>query len=330
MGDFLTNAVDMFEHDGWSALADPLGAYDRADARHELAGRFSVVGEGEQESQNQVSAEHYEEIAKLYSDIRLGRTHIDVTPDELEPSEVYDTEMNMSQLQEVLAYRGGLMEHFADILQTEPGRELLKGLALQEDLPEDKRHAIEMSPFYDNDGTPLEDLDAAGNKDGVTQREERSAGATPEHDVNARIRPMRGDALLGFADWKGEFAKGNGLDALVAFNPGDTFSSGGSSAWGQEIRPDVMLFHELTHAYHSIHASMRSDLAKDTNGQEVNECELQAVGLLDNPAGAENELSENAYRQARRQVAGTPGAVPGDAEMPLRTSYTDKKKKAKK
>src|SRR5262245_36758406 len=58
-------------------LLDPEGAADRDRARQQLAGGFSILSEEElavgRHPTNAVSAREYDDIVRLFSDIRLGR-----------------------------------------------------------------------------------------------------------------------------------------------------------------------------------------------------------------------------------------------------------------
>ncbi len=108
----------IYEEEGFSGLMDPEGACDRMAAREELSSRFQVVADDFQgpRAGNQVTQDQYDEIVRQYSDIRLGRTDLQI-----------DT-AGLSE-DDARAFRDGTMNDIADILQTESGRGLIGSLA---------------------------------------------------------------------------------------------------------------------------------------------------------------------------------------------------------
>lgn len=108
----------IWDAEGFSGLLDPEGARDRMAAREELSSRFQIVGddfEGERAG-NQVTQEQYDDIVRQYSDIRLGRS---------------DLQLDTAGLSEedAAAFRAATMNDIADIMQTESGRGLIGSLA---------------------------------------------------------------------------------------------------------------------------------------------------------------------------------------------------------
>ncbi|MCI0633914.1 MAG: type III secretion system effector protein [Actinobacteria bacterium] len=105
--------------EGPAGLADYEGMLDRQAAQRELESRFVVLGEGEAAAEdaapNVVTEEEYREIARTFSDIRLGRSDIAI-----DASAFGD---------DAASYEAAIMDDLADILQTESGRELVNSLA---------------------------------------------------------------------------------------------------------------------------------------------------------------------------------------------------------
>ena len=112
--------------EGLSGLIDPAGMLDRQAAQRELQSRFDVRNPEDLESPgssdyagNQVTPEQYQEIARTYSDIRMGRTNIEFDTSDLTATEAEN-------------FRDGSMEDMADILQTKSGRQLINDVAYAE------------------------------------------------------------------------------------------------------------------------------------------------------------------------------------------------------
>lgn len=296
--------------EGIGGLFDYQGMMDRQAAQRELASRFNVVPDGTAgiRTQNQVSEEQFQEIARTYSDIRLDRTDIHMDTSALSTPE--------AQAQ----YRQDLMSNFADQLQTESGRELIGSLAHNthtDGAGVEQHHTTTFAPR----------LDAAGNPDNS------NAGEQPLNPdgTNASLT----DARLG-RDAAGN--AGAGLDARVNFNPG---------AGNIQIRPgveeyrsDVAMYHEMMHAYTDTRgisdlgnvqvgdapasgpaqtAAQQAGVDSDANNG-LARAEHQAAGL---GVYANESMSENAYRAERREIAwgdGT-GQRAGDASMWRRDQY---------
>jgi hypothetical protein len=139
---------------------------------------------------------------------------------------------------------------------------------------------------------------------------------------------------------------GHGQDAHVSYAPGATVLSqlGHDEGWSN-IRSDVTLFHELSHAMHETDGTIArgnvTNASLDAHGVAANDmsrddvrrrhpilnAEHQAVGI---GAYAHDRYTENAYRRARMEIAhaGGPGIVAdsqgnidGDASMTERRTY---------
>jgi hypothetical protein len=105
--------------EGLGGLFDYSGMMDRQQAQRELASRFNVLPDGTpgERSQNQVSEEQFQQIARTYSDIRLGRGDLTLAA---KPAGMSDADY--------ATFRQGSMNDIADILQTESGRGLVGSL----------------------------------------------------------------------------------------------------------------------------------------------------------------------------------------------------------
>ncbi len=253
--------------EGIGGLLDYSGMMDRQNAQRELASRFNVLPDGTagERSQNQVSEEQFREIARTYSDIRLGRGDLTLG----------ERPANMSD-DDYAQFRTGAMGDVADILQTESGRGLIGSLH-----------------------------DAPRQADGETHR------ATT---INPRV-DAAGALDASNAEGGGMFA----VSGYANYVPGqDTLPT------GDNLRSDVTLYHELTHAHHAVYNTW--DGANVTTGADtgIGQFEHQAAGLGNH---ANNAFSENRYRGERREIgalgvgARTAGAET-DADMTHRDTYS--------
>lgn len=103
------------EQEGLAAVLDPFGAMDRQDAQRDLASRFDV-GQPGAVGQNAVSQEEFQEIARTYSDIRMGRSNLQLNTEGMSPEDAHD-------------FRERTMQDVGDILQTDSGRGLIGDLS---------------------------------------------------------------------------------------------------------------------------------------------------------------------------------------------------------
>lgn len=113
--------------EGVGGLLDPAGAIDRQAAARELAPLFDVRDPATLVSGpdgpptyagNQVNREDFAQIARTYSDIRLGRSDIELHTTGMTPSEAE-------------RFRTDTMGDIGNLLQTDSGRELVGSLAHQ-------------------------------------------------------------------------------------------------------------------------------------------------------------------------------------------------------
>jgi hypothetical protein len=309
----LQSMTDMgrgLSQEGIAGLLDYQGMMDRQAAQRELASRFNVVPDGTAgiRTQNQVSEQQFEQIARQYSDIRRDRTDIHMDTSALATPEAQQQ------------YRDQTMGLLADQLQTESGRALIGNLS-------NNTHTDAAGVAQHHSTTFAPRLDGHGNPDNT------NAGEQPilADGSNANLT----DARLGRT---GAGGAGAGLDARIAFNPGAGNIQLRPGV--EELRPDVAMYHEMMHAYTDTHgvtdlgnvqagdvpahgpaptAAEQTGVAFDA-GQGVARAEHQAAGL---GMYANEAMSENAYRADRREIGwgdGT-GVQPGDPSMWRRQQY---------
>jgi hypothetical protein len=270
--------------EGVLGLLDPQGMMDRQAVERELRGQFAVVPNGfvGPRLPNQVTEAEYEQLTHTYSDIRLGRSdiHFDGTTD--------------------AAYREGTMHDIASIMQTGSGRSLITSLA----------------------NNTAGERDAAGNPvhHGTTLRPMLNADGTL-NTTNASTQPVdaAGAGVLGTPN-QHVITDGTGSRADVAYNPGVNVSAPGSTQPWNGSRSDIVLMHELVHAFDSTHgmADLNPVVAADGVPSDVGAFgeEHQAIGI---GRHAGRFLSERTYRDERRAIGlGHTGVLPGDATLPQR------------
>ncbi len=189
---------------------------------------------------------------------------------------------------EAAAYRELAMDDLASILQTAGGRELIEALAYQED---DHTTTIQRS----RDGEAVATVDGADDTNLRFRRPDGSAGAGVDtrvhYDAGVETRPER----ISLAD-----------------------------EWFP-IRSDVTLYHELVHARDNAYGTMVDGTVQAGDGADgwdvnhVPRLEHRAAGL---GLFAGEDVSENAYRAARRKIgAAGVGVRPGDVGMAHRDTY---------
>lgn len=287
--------------EGLGALLDPAGAVDRQRAQRELAGMFNVMNPEDMVSrpdqpdgpsaENTVTPEQFQQIARQYSDIRRGRT---------------DIQFNTAGLndEDAAAYRRDTMHDLASIMQTSGGRDLIGQLAQN-----DKGHQTTLSPLFRTN--------AAGNYDPTLGRDNTNGFASPVGDGANAYRSADGTS-------------GAGVNSRVRYNPGMGGIAPADADLSQDHwlpwRSDVLLYHELVHSLDQTRGTMDPTRAgNDGDGvpydQRVKRSEHRAAGL---GIYANEPISENAYRRARRDIATNSGGVgvrDGDATMPDRDTY---------
>lgn len=275
--------------EGLSGLLDPSGMMDRQAAQRELRSRFDIVPEDfvGPRMPNQLTEEEFRQQARTFSDIRMGRSDIQ-----------FDGSTDQ-------AYRDGAMGDMANMLQTPAGRQLLGSMANNTAGERDANgnpvhHTTTLRPY----------LNAAGQPD-TTNSDEMPIDAAGNNTMGTPAEVNT--------------TNGTGSNTVVRYNPGVNVSPGGSntSPWWP-ARSDVILMHEMTHAYHDTHGTTDNTQVQTTDGpgatgSQPMRYEHQAAGLgLYNNA----PISENAYRDQRRLIgAGHVGVQPGDVGMAHRDVY---------
>jgi len=176
--------------EGLTGLLDPAGMIDRQEAQRELAGRFHVRAPGEavdpHAAGNNVSEEEFERISRQFSDIRRGRTDLNLDTAGMDPAEA-------------AAFRQATMGDVGDILQTSAGRELIGGLANQTN-----HHTTTIHRRADNTNAeggsevgavPGSWADGTGTNAAVTYSPGAAGGIVPP-GMTAPWLPMRSDVTL--------------------------------------------------------------------------------------------------------------------------------------
>lgn len=187
IGGALQSAGDLargFSQEGLGGMLDPQGMMDRQRAQRELAQQFNIVPDGTPgiRQENQVSEAQFREIARTYSDIRMGRSDLQINlPANMDPK---DAE----------AYRQGTMRDIGRILQTETGRDLIGQLSHNTD--EHGNHRV--TSIAGNDADPQNAHAAPGNNSSSTVT--YNPGSTWVPQPGARNgetwMPMRSDVQL--------------------------------------------------------------------------------------------------------------------------------------
>lgn len=139
------------------------------------------------------------------------------------------------------------------------------------------------------------------------------------------ISPQEAEDKGPLASLKNDWDPLDAPDVSIRYTPARTTHIS-KLAWG-ESRSDVTLYHELTHAwYDATNATDMGPISWPTTVprdidwfKPLPRAEHQATGL---DLWADAEFSENAYRTERAEMAGSPLALPGDAGMPRRDSYS--------
>ena len=315
--------------EGLSAILDPSGAMDRQRAQEELRGRFNLVGEDfvGPHLPNQITEEEFRDVARTYSNIRMGRGDLTINASELgtDPAGTY----GMTEAQ----YRERTMADIATMMTTAVGRREVMGLSnstMRDDagnarnslfgfelpqLPGDldsvlgspMHHHTTIRPLHQElDGEIATGIDADG--DGVLSGD----GNRSNDNANAL------DYTNAIADWgnneadtyrRADGSRGRGTDVDLRINPGRPIT-------GTTTPSDVVMAHEMAHVLHETQGTMApSTLVTAADGVPADvgmfaEYEHQAAGL---GRHASDPNTENAYRRERNLLG---------AGLPIRTSYS--------
>jgi hypothetical protein len=203
-------------------------------------------------------------------------------------------------------YKHGAMDDIGRLMQTDAGRQLVFQMANNTAGEVDKdgnpvHHTTTLKPYLKSHG---------GGIDPSNSDESAATSAAQKDEKN-----------------------GQGVDSVVRYNPGvtvDPQANDPQTPWWP-ARSDVILMHEMTHAYYDTqgHTDFGHVDKKTGDGVEGNvgaykgtlqRYEHQAAGL-GHYAGA--PISENKYRdeRARMGALATTGMVPGDVNMAHRDYY---------
>lgn len=293
---------------------------DRERAQKELLSRFLIVQPGPQSSNgssaakpNDVTQAEFQQMARLYSDIRLGRGSIKLDTHEL-PDELAES------------FRGKTMGDIGALMTTPSGRMLLSMLGGAE-------HVTTIGAYHEDTNQnqcyeddllePLSGLNAVAS----SLSSEKASRNLPD-DVSVRYSPWNG---VGASSSPRE----QGLDLAALFtsnqlNPsseevsmiGATQLSNPAGA-GAAVRPDIVLMHELVHALHHV-TGTRCQGPVGSSAVHEDDRDTSCEEYLTVGMGPYRDLaiSEQAYRAERQQLAGTAAELPGDAGMAPRTRYT--------
>jgi hypothetical protein len=272
--------------DAVEAYLDPVGAADRANARTELAGKFVVIEDGFAGTRlpNMVTAEEYDQLARTYSDVRLGRS---------------DLKIDASTSKDPDQYRADMMDDIGDIMQTESGRAMVAQLA-------SNTHGVDADGNAIHHTTTLHPLlDGAG-------------------DANAGGAIEIGDAQQGVGSPYADGTRGDGDDLVDIYaNPNlDVVSAGATFRSDVALYHEMVhALHDTTgttdfsavDAGDGVDPGVTADIAAHVNRQEH-----LGAGL---GIHAHDRFSENRYRAERNAVARSGKGLAGDRTMPQRDEY---------
>ena len=268
--------------EGLGGVLHPFGMLDRQQAQRDLSNRFSVVDDDfiGPRQHNQVTQSEYEEIARTYSNIRMGRGDFTMDASEIED----ETERQQ--------WEDGMMNSVADMMMTTSGRRQVMNISnnvlvddngdarLDDDGDEIHRHTT-MRPDFEDDGSLVTDNAGVGR-----------AGSNPNSEAFYQLDENGNPGQRGM-----------GTDANLFINPNLQVSDCD--------RTDVILAHELQHVQNRTQGTMipgqhTSVGDIDAPDQGLNIRERQAVGLPTGfgghyPGDADG-CTENTYREERNQL----------------------------
>lgn len=120
-GQMIGDFAHGFQQEGLAGLLDPRGMMDRQEAQRELRGNFDIIDPAHppapgKAAPNQITEAEFEQQARLYSDIRLDRTHMHFGIGEMNAADQGQ-------------YQRDMMGQIGRIMQTGTGRTMIDGLA---------------------------------------------------------------------------------------------------------------------------------------------------------------------------------------------------------
>lgn len=306
-------AGQLWDREGMGALMDPVGALDRMQASQELASRFNIVGDDfiGPRQQNQLTQSEYDEVVRMYSDIRLGRG--DLTMD---TSEMTD--------EQAAAFRQSTMNDFARILQTDSGRQMVRQMSnnvMVDDAGNERKFIAGMEVT----GTMLESLGSSQHRhttlsalhqDANGNGDRSDDGNAPLDLTNGFSDPVLGNGV-GVSQRNADGTRGSASDVVIRANPGVLLDFDGDGNPDTTTTSDIILMHEMAHARHQTQGTLASgqiqqDAVIPAGDPDIgtNNWEHQAAGL---GHWANDRFTENAYRRDRQSLGDT---------IPLRPSYS--------
>ena len=300
VGQFIGDVGRGLSQEGIGGLFDPVGMMDRQQAQRDLSTRFQVVGDDfvGPRNHNQVSQEEYEEIARTYSNIRMGRGDLTIDTSEM-------TDEGQEQ-----RYRDGTMSAIADMMMTTSGRGQINNLSnnvLRDDAGDARLDADGNEVHHHTTIRALyNDTDGDGNwlNDGTSEANYRSNNAVATaYGAHGETGPTLD--TTGYGTWNRDASgnRGAGFDSTIWWNP--------NVQAGNCDRGDVVLAHEMQHALHETQGTMAAGTFSGAGPDSgvIRNFERQAVGLSrsDTPSGGHypgdpDGCTENTYRSERNQL----------------------------
>lgn len=282
------------QQEGFGALLDPLGAIDRQDAQRDLASRFTVIDEDHVGPRlpNQLTQDQYELVARDYSDIRLGRS---------------DIQIDGSTAAKPEEYTAGVMNDLADIMQSESGRDLIHRLGNNED-----DHATTLKPFLKADGTP-DFSNAQESADSSPGNGSPFADGRPGLGTDTTVEFNPQHDVIGSGTFRSDVALYHELTHSLHDVEGTTDM--GAVQATDDVTRELL---DLDFAG-AIEAAANPGAAATDAAAGLNRYEHQAAGL---GLYADNDISENVYRAERNRIALSGQGRAGDLLMQQRENYT--------
>jgi Domain of unknown function (DUF4157)/Effector protein len=332
-------ALEGMNEEGLEGARDVAGAVDRQRAQDELENRFNIVSDdpGAAHLPNDLTAEGFRNVARMYSDVRLKRGDLRVDGSELNhPALQHSAGMNAQ------TFEAGAMNDIATMLQTSSGRDEV--WALQHNALPNPRAAASEGLYTAPDIHHTTTIRPVLNG----QAGDAQASAAPGfHDVDGNLRP--------------DGRPGQGVNAEARYVPNASVGSQpGLNPW-EPMRSDVVLFHELRHSLDYTHGTLddsfvnESDarvLGTDEQGRpDPNNVSMDHDIMIDARAGQFNmtvdptrrnrstkrrehaaiglgkfsdaPLTENEYRAERNEIGenDADSSLPGDADMARRRRH---------
>lgn len=278
---------------------NPINKRDSAGFRtteSEFARKFEIVPEKIRDPKvpNQVTRKEFAEILSLYRRIEADKTDIIILTS------------GMTKV-EAEKFKSLVMEDIALILQTRPGRELVKYLAKH---PKKEATSISLSQ--------LSSVLVAELKQGRPLDWYEQAQSTLEKSLGSQKVKQ---ALFSVGYFMGErktSAMANISEGKISYDPAvNEIPLGGKDQPGYPIRHDIVLFHEMAHIYRE------ETIESNVIGSDPLHPEKDPYPIATGPSlgGFNPYITENAYRIERNRLAGRKGSLPDD-RMLLRKSHT--------